>query len=399
MKKLQEQLIAVFPGSFDPFHHGHLSTVTSFLKLHPKTMLYIVIGVNKEKGNIYTFSIEERIFLIKQSIPVKYIKRVKIIPYSGVIADWLYEQNIKMLVKGARNSKDFEYESWLAKINSEFIDKPITLIIPQTNPTLLRVSSSDLKNFITLGLDARDFAPALTREALQIKMKDQLLIGITGGIASGKTTFAEKLQKFSKENSVIKNMPVHHISLDTLGKIVYSNNVTPSFLTIRKQIDKEFGGNLLKKDNSIDTAKLGNIAFSSKKGLNRLVNIMLKPILHLLKKKLNNLGKGIFLIEGANFLEEEMSHLVNENIILIQVDKNIQRKRMIERGLDKKQIKRRFEFQFDNEERTKKIIMKQQKECNRLFIGVNGTEKLDTEKVYKRLQREYKRKTQLIATN
>ena len=143
MKEIQEQFTGVFPGSFDPFHDGHLSTVISFLELHPETMLYIVVGVNEEKKSAYTFSTEEKVFLIKRSIPAEYIKRVKVIPYSGIIANWLYKQNINMFVKGARNSKDFEYESWTAEINSRFIGNPKTLIIPQTNPALLKVSSSD----------------------------------------------------------------------------------------------------------------------------------------------------------------------------------------------------------------------------------------------------------------
>ena len=388
MRKIQEQFVAVFPGSFDPFHDGHLSTVISFLEFHPRTMLYIVIGINEEKKNTYTFSTEEKVFLIERSIPAEYIKRVKVIPYSGIIANWLYKQNINMFVKGARDSKDFEYESWVAEINSRFIGNPKTLIIPQTNPVLLKVSSSDLKNFINWGIDAKDFSPALTREALQMRMKDQLMIGVTGGIASGKTTFAKALQRFSEENSVLEDMPVYHISLDELGKVVYSDDPTPKFLAIREQINRDFGGKLLREDTSINTYKLGNIAFSSKEKLDKLVGIMLDPILHLLREKLDELEKGIFLIEGANFIEEEATHLVNENIILVQVDKEVQKVRMAKRGLSGKQMERRFGFQFSNEKRTEMIIARQREEFDRLFIKIDGSKETNTKEVYRKLQEE-----------
>ena len=109
MKEIQEQLVAGFPGSFDPFQNGHLSTAISFLKLHQKAILYIVIGINEEKENDHTFSTEEKVFLIEQSIPAEYKSRVKVVSYSGIIANWFYEQNVSMFVKGVRDSRDFEY--------------------------------------------------------------------------------------------------------------------------------------------------------------------------------------------------------------------------------------------------------------------------------------------------
>lgn len=75
MEKIEEKFIAALPGSFDPFHNGHLSVITSFLKLHPTFFLYIIIGLNEEKRNLYTFSLQEKVFLIEKTLPEKYKKK------------------------------------------------------------------------------------------------------------------------------------------------------------------------------------------------------------------------------------------------------------------------------------------------------------------------------------
>lgn len=406
MKRNKEKFAAVFPGSFDPFQNGHLSTVISFLKLNPKAFIYIVIGVNEEKKNGQTFSTDEKVFLIKETIPKKYLKRIEIVPYSKIIANYLYEQNIQMFVKGVRDQKDFEYESWIATVNALFSGNPKTMLVPQTNPELTNVSSSNFKNFVTWGLKATNFAPALTREALELRLRRQWLIGVTGGIGAGKSTFSRSVEEVSKQNGNADKVKVHHINLDDLTKIIYSNDPTPRFLEIRKRVSgrfakdarKKFGKNakLMMPDTSIDVHKLGTIAFSSKEKLNELTEMVMEAILYLLRKKLEELGKGIFLIEGANLVEQKLTDLVNENVIYVKASRKAQEKRLKNRGLTKEQIRRRLDFQLSDKDRVAIIKEKQKKEKHRLFMQVNSLGKIDTKEVYKKLQEEYKIRNGII---
>ncbi len=405
MKRNQTDFTAVFTGSLDPFQDGHKSTVISFLKLNPKAFLYIVIGINEDKKNSYTFSTEEKIFLIEQTIPKKYMKRIRIVPYSKVIADYLYEQNIHMFIKGARDQKDFEYESWIASVNTMFSGSPTTIIIPQTDQDLVNVSSSNFKQFIKLGINIKKFAPALTREAMQIRINKQFLVGATGGIASGKTTIAGEIEKLSKENKN-GNIPTHHISLDDLGKKIYSGDLTPKFLDIRKQVAKRFkkevikrfgkNASLMKEDTSIDSYMLGSIAFSSKENLKELTDMVIEPILYLLRKKLEELGEGIFLIESANLIEQNLTHLVNENIIMFETEKKIQESRMRAKGYSEDQIARRIGFQLSSKEKLKIIKEKQKKEKHRLFMRIDTTYPVDVKDIYDKLQEEYKKRQAII---
>lgn len=398
MIKVEKKFIAAFPGSFDPFHNGHLSTIISFLELHPDFFLYIIIGLNKEKQNTYAFSPEEKAFLIEKTIPEKYKKRIKIVLYSSIIADYLYEQNIQMFVKGIRNHRDFELESWTATVNSMFSGNPKTILIAQTDPLLINVSSDNLKNFTKWGLNAKYFASALTREALQLRLREQLLIGITGGMGTGKTTIAKKIQELSEKNNDPKAIKIYHISLDELGKKIYSSDQTPRFLDIRKQVAKKFGADLLRKDTGIDTYKLGSIVFSASDKLEQLTEIILEPILYLLRKKLEETGKGIFIIEGANLVEQKLTFLFNENMIMVKTDGATQAQRLKEKKFSEEQIERRLKFQLSSENCLSAIIKMQKKEHYRLLVEIDGTRDInkDARELYKKLQDEYQKRANII---
>jgi len=398
MEKFEEKFIAAFPGSFDPFHNGHLSTVNSFLELYPAFFLYIIIGLNTEKQNAYTFSPDEKVFLIEKTIPKKYKDRIKIVLYSSIIADYLYEQNIQMFVKGIRNQKDFELESWTATVNSMFSGNPKTILIQQTNPALINASATNLKDFTKWGLSTKYFAPALTREALQLRLRKQLLIGITGGMGTGKTTISKKVQELSEKNKKMGSVKIYHISLDDLGKKIYSADQTPRLLEIRKQVSKKFGADLFKKDTSIDTYKLGSIVFPAYDKLEQLTEIILEPILYLLRKKIEEAGKGIFIIEGANLVEQKLTFLFNENMILVKTDRATQIQRLKEKKFNEEQIKRRIKFQLSSEKCLLSIKELQAKEYNRLLIEIDGTKNVNENagKLYGKLQEEYRKRARII---
>ena len=130
--------------------------------------------------------------------------------------------------------------------------------------------------------------------------------------------------------------------------------------------------------------------------LDRLMEIILDPILYLLRRKLDELGRGIFLIEGANLVEENLTHLVNENIVLVQVDKSTQRERLIAKGFNDNQTTKRIKFQLKNKERIRTIIKRQQREFDRLLIKVDGSRKINTKEVYEKLQEEYRRRFKIV---
>lgn len=133
---------AFYAGSFDPFTIGHLSIARRALELFDS----IVIGIGYNEKKRYEVPVEERMEQIRAIF--KDDNRVRIISYTGLTAEVAREEGVGVLVRGVRNTVDFEKEKELADINLKVFGMP-TVMIP-AEPELSYVSSSmvrELKHF------------------------------------------------------------------------------------------------------------------------------------------------------------------------------------------------------------------------------------------------------------
>lgn len=110
----QSSTKVVFAGSFDPFHEGHRNIVERALNIFGKVI--IGVGVNPEKN--YLLTPDERVKIIKQLY--KNDPRVEVEAYSGLTIDFARNHNAAVIVKGVRNSEDFEYEKQQAEWNKTY---------------------------------------------------------------------------------------------------------------------------------------------------------------------------------------------------------------------------------------------------------------------------------------
>lgn len=102
---------AVFPGSFDPFTFAHKDIVDRSLCVFDR--IYIAIGVNPLKAGLMDY--ESR----KKAIGSLYReeKRIVVETYNGLTVDFCEKVNANTIIRGLRNSKDFEFESPIAQNN------------------------------------------------------------------------------------------------------------------------------------------------------------------------------------------------------------------------------------------------------------------------------------------
>ena len=143
---------AIYAGSFDPFTLGHLDIVKSGAEIFDQ----IIIGVtyNIEKNSF--IPIEDRVHLIQEA--VKSIPNVEVLSYEGLTVNFAREKNVSILLRGLRNSADFEYEKELAQVN-EKLDKNIKTVFLMTKPEHSFISSSAVRELVRLKSDISNFVP------------------------------------------------------------------------------------------------------------------------------------------------------------------------------------------------------------------------------------------------
>lgn len=130
--------IAIFAGSFDPFHDGHLYILNKGLNLFNKVI--VLVANSDEKLNHH--SLENRYQAVKQKIFIPNVKVEKL--SNGYVADYAKKNNINYLIRGARNCSDFDYEKLVNQTNKK-INGNLETIIFMPDPLSGKIRSSQLK--------------------------------------------------------------------------------------------------------------------------------------------------------------------------------------------------------------------------------------------------------------
>lgn len=142
---------AVFPGSFDPIHNGHREIVERMLPLFDK--LIIAVGVNADKK--YLFTTEQRLQWLKEVFGNE--PKISIEQYSGLTADFCKQKNAAYLIRGLRNSSDFEFEKAIAQMNRKLGGVETVFVI--SSPEHAPLSSTILRDIIVNGGSVNDLVP------------------------------------------------------------------------------------------------------------------------------------------------------------------------------------------------------------------------------------------------
>lgn len=144
--------IALFPGSFDPFTKGHEDIVLRGLKIFDE--IIIAIGYNSQKKHY--FDIDDMLDKIKSCF-LSY-ENIKVDKYSELTAAYANDHGAKFLLRGLRNTTDFEYENSIAMVNKDLYNGLETVFLI-TSPKFAFISSSIIREVQIYGGDISKYIP------------------------------------------------------------------------------------------------------------------------------------------------------------------------------------------------------------------------------------------------
>jgi len=159
---------AVYAGSFDPPTNGHLWMIQRGLEMFER--LIVAIGSNPSKS--YTFSVEERLELLRASIPSA--ERLTIAHFDNrYLVHYAREQDAKFILRGIRGPGDYEYERVMRQVNSDLAPSiTTTFLMPPRD--MAEVSSSMVMGLVgPVGWEdqVRRYVPAPVYEALEKRVR------------------------------------------------------------------------------------------------------------------------------------------------------------------------------------------------------------------------------------
>ena len=144
--------IALFPGSFDPFTNGHLDIVQRGIGLFDQVI--VAIGTNSSKQRY--LPVEEMQALIATVFENE--PRVSVQTFKGLTAEFAREAGAGYLLRGLRNSPDFEYEKPIAYGN-QHVNPGLETVFLLTSPSLGAISSTIIRDIHRFGGNVDTFLP------------------------------------------------------------------------------------------------------------------------------------------------------------------------------------------------------------------------------------------------
>lgn len=154
---------AVFPGTFDPITRGHESLVRRAAAVFDEIIVGVAAGLHKAS----LFTLEERLHLVQTVFAQE--DRIRAVPFDTLLADFMHQQQCKVVIRGVRVVSDFEFEAQLADINKA-LDSTLETVFFLPDKDFIYLSSTIVREIAQLGGDIEKFVSPVAAAALRQKL-------------------------------------------------------------------------------------------------------------------------------------------------------------------------------------------------------------------------------------
>ena len=168
---------AIFPGSFNPVHNGHIDIAKRALRMFDE----VIVAVYVHPGKPHLFDGDERVALVKEALNDE--PRIRVASYNKLTVDYAREMGAHAIVRGLRVFSDFELEFRMALANRRLAPE-IEIINFISAEEHLHISSSTIREIASLGGDVSSMTPPHVFEALKRRFAELKAAGSTSSFMS-----------------------------------------------------------------------------------------------------------------------------------------------------------------------------------------------------------------------
>ena len=155
---------ALYPGTFDPVTNGHLDILQRASRVFER----VVVSASEANHKTCAFSLEERLNLLRTV--AGQLPNVEVMPLKGLVVECARQVGAGIIVRGLRQTTDFDYEFQLATMNARLAPDIETLFLVASSQYLY-LSSSLVREIAALGGDISQFVPPEVEDAIISKLK------------------------------------------------------------------------------------------------------------------------------------------------------------------------------------------------------------------------------------
>lgn len=150
---------AMYPGTFDPFTHGHNDLVRRACRIFDRVV--VAIAANPNKAPLFT--LEQRVEIARRVLAD--VPNVEVMGYSGLTVEFARQHGLNVIVRGLRAVSDFEFEFQLATM-SRHLNGEVETVFLTPSEQFSFVSSTLIREIASLGGNVREFVDPIVAEAL-----------------------------------------------------------------------------------------------------------------------------------------------------------------------------------------------------------------------------------------